>query len=448
MNRARLPELTILMGLCLLGLTPKADAIDFSSTKVVSLYESILDTDVSTLTRIFAETGTEVVFRGFFKWGKVNPSAYSRLTTTIAEIKARLPWIHVMGAITCAALVDGDYWPNGTVLSSDERRQMTWILPNGTTPRHYADPLKSDVLDVSKPLARHFILEYAFKFIDIGFDSLWFDEISYIPGWSWVRYEVRVSSEPYIAAWKQITTSVKEYAKSRYGKELLVSLNNGWLRAVGESLPRDPWPYQDFISVGVSIKTTETELVQDNFAGYKAQIRKVYGYLPPTMVFLDWGKPPTPLSLFGNMPREKQTSMLRSLHEACLREALMFVFPLHGGGISDYLSPPYTYVVYDAVKQGTYETIRQLTNSLVKIYLHTLTVTSTLTVRSESTITEFLPVSGMTAVIPGAMIALVATAFLAIALRARRNTHREVCSCTLSEKTPRRGRVSLQFEYA
>lgn len=377
-------------------MVPQVKAADLSSVKVVSLYESILDTDATTLENTLAETGTEVVYRAHFRWGQdeqwYGKDLYSRLAHTISEIKARLPWVHVMGAITCEAFVDGDWWPNGTVVSVEAKRQMLWTLPNGTMPRSPHDPSRSYVLDMSKPLARQFVLEYAYKFIDAGFDSLWFDEIQVVPWWSRWTYGLKVSEEPYMQTWKQIASAVKDYSRSKYGTDLLVSLNNGWVNAKGEmnswygSPIPDPWPYQDFISIGVSLKTVKTQSMQDDWAGYKAQIKKVYGRLPPIMVFLDWGKPPTPLSIFGNLPLEQQIRMLKLLHETALREGMMFVYPLHGGVISNYLSPPYEYVVYDALKQGTYDTIRQLTSSLVKVYSQTSTLTSTLTLTT--TLTE------------------------------------------------------------
>jgi hypothetical protein len=238
---------------------------------VVSLYESVFDVDVATLTTILAETRTEVVLRGFFKRGKENLTD-PRGAHRIKEIKAAIPGIHLMGGITCSHFVDGDHWPNGTIVSADREREMLWIIPNGTIPRHLADADNAYVLDISKRLAIQFILRNSYKLIDIGFDSLFFDEVSFIP-WNSVGLGLgKISEEPYLAAWKEISSSVKEYARTMYGKELSVSLNNGNVNAIGENRwsASRYWGYQDFISIGITLETVETQSIQDDWAGYKA----------------------------------------------------------------------------------------------------------------------------------------------------------------------------------
>jgi hypothetical protein len=368
---ARIPPL-VLIGICLFCFPSQTKAGDIGSPKVVSLYESVYDTDVATLTKLLTETRTEVVFRGFFKWGIVNltdPQGAQR----IREIKAALPDIHLMGGITCARFVDGDHWPNGTIVSADQKQQMLWTIPNGTTPRYSRDPDNAYVLDISKPLATQFILQNSYKLIDIGFDSLFFDEVSFIP-WSSGLTLGKISEEPYLAAWKAISSSVKEYARTTYGKELLVTLNNGYVNAIGEH--RWPashyWPCQDFISIGITMRTMETQSVEEDWPGYKAALLEAYGHVPPTMVFIDWGTPPTPMSLFGKLSVEQQVEMLNMLHESAAHEGFLFVYPMHGGIVAD--DP---YVSYDARKQGTYDKIRQLTNTLAGTYMQTAMPTAT-----------------------------------------------------------------------
>jgi hypothetical protein len=362
----------VLVGICLFCFPSQTKAGDISSAKVVSLYESVYDTDVATLTKLLTETRTEVVFRGFFKWGIVNLTD-PRGAQRIKEIKSALPNIHLMGGITCARFVDGDHWPNGTIVSADQKQQMLWTIPNGTIPRYLGDPGNVYVLDISKPLAIQFILQNSYKLIDIGFDSLFFDEVSFIP-WNSGLALRKISEAPYLAAWKVISSSVKEYARTKYGKELLVTLNNGYVNTIGEH--RWPashyWPYQDFISIGITMRTIETRSIQEDWAGYKAALVEAYGRVPPTMAFIDWGTPPTPMSLFGNLSVEQQVEMLNMLHESAAREGFLFVYPMHGGVIAD--DP---YVAYDARKQGTYDTIRQLTNNLAGTYTQTAMPTAT-----------------------------------------------------------------------
>ena len=100
------------------------------------------------------------------------------------------------------------------------------------------------------------------------------------------------------------------------------------------------------------------------------------------MIFMDWGKPPTPMSLFSKLSVDEQVRMLNMLHERALREGFLFVYPLHGGAMSERSS-----VAYDACREGTYDTIRQLTSTPVGTYTLTVTATSTVTAQTITTMT-------------------------------------------------------------
>jgi len=60
-------------------------------------------------------------------------------------------------------------------------KQILWILPNGAFAHHNYGP-DMYVMDITRRLTRQFILAYAYKLVDAGFDSLWFDQVTYIPG--------------------------------------------------------------------------------------------------------------------------------------------------------------------------------------------------------------------------------------------------------------------------
>ncbi len=357
-------SVALLVGLSLFSLLPQLSAADFSSVKVVSLYESIIDTDVTSLTRVLEETHTQVVFRAYFRGfhRNLDPVDYLHLVQVIRKLKTKLPGVQIVGGISCSVLIyPGEYWPNGTLLSENDSRQMLWILPNGTLGRHPSYPWP--VLDIVKPLARQFIIEYAYKLIDAGVDMLFFDEVGIVPGIG-PFYGLKIPEQPYIESWENIVDGAKAYARQKYGKDLLVTLNDGYVNSVGEP-PRELWPYQDFISVSVNPKTIKTQSIQDDWHGFKAQVRKVYGRLIPIIAFMDWGTGNTPLSTFAALPREEQIKTLKLLHETSLSEGLLFVYPLRGGAINGSV----TYIdynnTYDAIKRGTFDTIVQLTGSLV-----------------------------------------------------------------------------------
>ncbi len=352
------------MGLSVFSLLPQLSPTDLSVVKVVSLYESIIDTDVTSLTRVLEKTHTQVVFRAYFRGFRRNLDSvdYFHLVQVIRELKTKLPGIQIVGGISCSVLIyPGEFWPNGTRLSEGDSRQMLWILPNGTLGRN--PPYPWPILDIAKPLARQFIVEYAYKLIDAGVDMLFFDEVGIVPGISQF-YGLKIPEQPYVESWRNIVDDTKAYALQKYGKDLLVTLNDGFVNSIGEP-PKELWPYQDFISVSVNPKTIKTQSIQDDWHGFKVQVRKVYGRLIPIILFMDWGAGDTALSTFAALPREEQIKTLKLLYETSLSEGLLFVYPLRGGAINGSITYTDYNNTYDAIKQGTFDTIVQLTGSLV-----------------------------------------------------------------------------------
>jgi len=138
------------------------------------------------------------------------------------------------------------------------------------------------------------------------------------------------------------------------------------------------WPHQDFLTKSVKLEPIQKQMITDDWSGYRAQIQSVYSQIPPVMVFVDWGGANTPMETFAKLPTEQQISMLKLLSARCVEEGFLFVYPLH----KEHL--------YDAVSQGTYEAIRELTNKITGAQLSTTvpltTVTSTSSYTTETTI--------------------------------------------------------------
>jgi hypothetical protein len=368
----------ILVAVCIFSLIAQKPAADLSSVKVVSLYESITDTDVSTLIGILEATRTDLIFRAYFRGFArgLNSSDYSKLASTIKEVRAQLPWIQVMGGITCSVVYyPGDYWPNGTLINQNDAKQMFWLLRNGSPAHHPSFPWP--VLDITKPLARQFIEKYVYRFVDAGIDSIFFDEVDIIPNTAF-RYGLNISEQPYIESWKQIVESVKDYARRQYGRTLLVTLNTGYVNLRGEP-PIGVWPNQDFISVSFNTETIRTGSIQDDWNGFKAQVERAYGRLLPIMAFIDWGGGETPLSIFASLPRLQQIKLLKLLHDTARSEDLLLVYPLHGGAMNGSITHFDADNTYDAIKQRTYDTILQLIQNVAN------TSTRALTANSEAT---------------------------------------------------------------
>jgi dihydroxyacetone kinase DhaKLM complex PTS-EIIA-like component DhaM len=341
--------------------TALAHTVSISSAKVVTLYETIFGGDVQSVVRQLADTGTQVVFRGYWgsddALGRVPIDEFRKLNLRLTEIKQQLPEINIMGGLTGTSFYEDGWWPNGTSIGKDSVQQMSLVLPNGVTPRFYGNP----VLDIRKPLGREFLLAWAYGQLDAGVDSIFFDYIDYA---SHVAVDVPESS--FIAAWQMIASSVKEYATTKLARQVTVTIGEGVL-----------WPDQDFLTKSVKLETIEKQEITDDWSRYKAQIQSVYGKIPPVMIFVDWGGARTPMETFVKLPTQEQISMLRLLSASCVEEGFLFVYPLH----KEHL--------YDAVSQGTYDAIRELTNKVTGVQSSTTapltTVVSTLSHTTETT---------------------------------------------------------------
>lgn len=400
-----------------IGGNSQTSAVDLSSAKVVSLYESILDTDEQTLTRILADTGTEVVFRAYFQVAGpagTNTQDSRLLRDRITHIKATLPWVNFMGGVDAYG-----YCGSQLPLNASE---FLYVLPNGNMPKEAPNCWD---LDIAKPAARKIVLDMAYTLIDAGFDLLFFDCLDCLAG------TFNLPINPYMEAWRQIASAVKDYAQTKYGREIQVCVNTAW--------NADIWPYQDFISLGLTGTGAEmirNQKLQIDWGTIKTNIKSVYGRLLPIMFFLDWGSyEESPMVALASLPREDQNKAITLLHDTALREGLLFVYPLHGGDIMTYaqIEQGLPWRVYDAIEQGTYDTIEQLTSTISIV--HTMTVTSTETETSTETLTATVTANRTVAVHASPLVenpVLLISALvlgLAIVLAAIIMTRRKSSSC-------------------
>jgi hypothetical protein len=323
-----------------------------NSVRVVSFYEPPVGycaigtcdgTDYKPMIDALVATGTQVVFYA-------SPDMNSQgsfdqlpgLAQMVSYVKTRLPWVRLMG------FLDGiDYCGpiNSTIVSPGE-------YPGCHT------------LDITKPYYRQIVVDEADALIDAGFDYLMFDSVPWLP-----QFLPTVTQIQTIQAWKLMADAVKEYGRAKYGKEILVGMNNPDIE--GSKELGAPYPYQDFIPV-IIWKTKPSEFsasnIVDDWVGYKSRVLQIYGRMVPMMPFLDYGcystGCDTPLSVFGHLPKETQIKVLQELHDMAVRNGLLFAYPLYGGNI---LPQQQGHQSYDAIRQGTYDTIKQLTSSISPI---------------------------------------------------------------------------------
>lgn len=341
------------------------NAVDLSFPKVVSQYYPIIDGDKESLVRILAETGTEMVFHAYYAIPGATGHDHGRpslIASTIGYVKDRMPWVVFEGAIDAYDYCTAN--PDLSAVYAEAVKQYK----EGFSGCYPLDPIKAK--------AQQLIINVAMSLIDAGVDLLHFDLIDGVPAF------YHLDMEPYIAAWKQIASAVKDYAHNKYGKDVEVSINN----SIGQGYV---WPYQDYLALGLAgvegAGMIQTQNMRVNWIGEKAQIVNVYGWLPPLLFFLDYGSPEheTPMTALASLSRERQIAVLDMLHAMALAQKVMFVYPLHGGRIC---VDPSCDLQYDAIEQGTYDAIKELTNNISSV--HTMTVTATSTETLRTTVTE------------------------------------------------------------
>jgi hypothetical protein len=380
-------------------------SVDAPVSGVASYYEQSIDYFYNyppsqypgsnrTLTDIIAmlkETHTKILFRSFFtRPGRLWRSTDGRRTEleeygeAIRRIKDAIPGMHMMGGISCRLIRPGPQdllWPgNGSAVTEEQYRRMIWILPNGTIPSagtEGAAPLYLN-LDIMKPEARDFIVEWTKLQVDAGVDSVYFDEPEVVA----MRKKslgLLTDVSDYYIYWKDIVERVKGYAKNQYGRELLVTANSNRVAKSGEvTKTPPPWPFQDFLHVSFREEDFTTLSIQDDWTSYKRLVRDTYDHDIPILAFLDFGFGSTsPLPRLARLSVMNQIQMLRRLNQSCKENGVVFVYPMHGGYV--WLD---NMMKYDCIAAGTYDAIRELALSIQE------TTTSSSSIRTTSTPTQ------------------------------------------------------------
>lgn len=372
------------------GAVATSEGAQLKDLKVASFFQSyVMNHPVEESVQILRDTSTQIVFRGFYRWNKRDPSLEAKLGNVLESIKRELPATHFMGAISLRQLILGDTWPNGTILSSEVIKQIVFTLPNGTM---WLGPAAEPIIDISKPLARTFVVGWANLEVDAGVDSIFFDEVEYA-----ARRKAQMGLldglSEYYEYWGDIVTQLKTYAMSKYARRLLITMNQGWINPIGEKPYMDIWPYQDFISISFCIKTVRTFHAEDDWPGLRERIWKAYRQQLPIISFLDYGTTSdTPFAVFVNMPLDQQVKMLQILHESAVQNGVIFAYPLasSSAGIGERGG-----MEYYAMEEGAYDAIRILSNSLLGRTVNTLTLTSIATTsETQSGISEMYQDNG------------------------------------------------------
>lgn len=354
------------------------------NVKVVVIFEPIVGKhSIDEVADLLLKANTDFVFRAFFKmdsnWGYgKDPTLYDKLLPdAISYLKSKKPTLIVQGGISAAFLDPADTWADGTPLSEQDIEDMI-LHVNGQPIKRDRPwlPLEYDyVADIENEKYRDFVVGWSEKQIDVGVDSIHYDEI-----FKAVRYKVR-DIEDYEKIretyenvyWKDIVDRVKSYAASK-NKTVYITANEGYNSAI----MFHPLKYTDIVTIHFARcdkppfkdeseqKTQFCDLekwgITEDWDLLKEKVRESHnGKLVPIIVFIDWaGLQDYQLGLFAKMSAEKQKEFLRIIDKSTKANGILFAYPMHGGQPGFHKQGSKYKGTYNSIDYGTYDTIPEL----------------------------------------------------------------------------------------
>ena len=375
--------------------------------EVAVLYENITDPVRGTdeMVKILKETGTEFVFRAFWRWGpcpnKVEdiPSRtvrrryslrgyyYENLEKVIKKLKQELPNLLICGAVPAQILarqavfnpltgevirypktwkmaLDPSRW--GLKMSKKEfqtrfGKTHFWVDKDAEPEDYDPEKVPAYFPDITNPDFQELLLAWAKRQIDAGADCIWIDML-----FAQAKFLYRLSGDfdhkSVKETWRALCKVVDEL--HAYGKKHDKPVYVGsWGSAI--YFPHKP-PKLDFITVSPSSREVRTlKLNAPKWDERLKKIREKFNDIP-VFAFIDWaGSTKTPLGQFSQvLSKEQQCRFIEMADEFFTKRGVMFVYPVHGGWMGNdakILSFGRSRV-YDSLAPefNTYPTIKQL----------------------------------------------------------------------------------------
>ena len=357
-----------------------APAGSLSRVKVAVVYERVTDGAVigrtmADVIRIFEDTRTDLIFRGFFRWEAVpaSPGAsmtgypasyvsgkadigytYSQLGDAIRQIKAAEPGVIFIGAVAAQRLNRLEFnEETGEAISQDG----TWAMaldPSSSLPKYTKEdaqcvaakflgwvgsgvrcPSGYDVAsapayfpDVTNAEYQGLLESWAEKQIDLGADGIWIDML-----YAQAQVIAQETKNPNAAGVKaayeassKIVDDIHAYGESKYHRR--VSVGTWWTFS---QLPYPP-PDVDFVTVAVPAKEISGGLSDSGWNSIQDTISGKMGNRP-VIAFIDWsGSASAPMGVFSQqLSPAQQDAFLGDSQAFFAKRGLVFAYPVHGG---------------------------------------------------------------------------------------------------------------------
>lgn len=357
--------------------------------KVAVLYQKVTDEregrTVDDTIKIFNETKTDFIYRGFWRQSPLKDSVYSELEQAINQIKEEMPDVIFCGGHTSLTLPATERNPiTGAILDRNKTWSMAldpgkwgvsvskedfqkqyaikhgWLNPDD---EYDWQNMPAYFPDITNPDFQELLLSWSKKQIDCGVDAIWFDglyghaaalgEITENPDHPAVK-------ESFDAASKMVD-EIRNYGYSK-GKYIYVGTRPKYFAKL-HYLPADI----DFVAESFRPKEIiEKEPDEKKWKKTQSQVKEKLGDVV-IFTYMDWGaKDNTPLATFSQkLSKEEQRKFLKIADEFSQNNGMKFIYPVYGGfmGKNAKIRSQGKFSIYDSVAPEfeTYEMIKELT---------------------------------------------------------------------------------------
>lgn len=313
-----------------------------SQVKVAILYERVTDgglinRSLEDVQRIVTETGADMIFRGFWRWGPY-PKECSQLPDRYrAQCElAGGSYRHLEEAISAVRNVKPNLIFCGAVPAQKVRRKHELNPKTGemlTYPETWSlalDPEKADAYfpDITNEKFQELLLSWAEEQIDCGADAIWIDML--VTQARIMEFLARDPNHPAVVdalkAAKRIIDEIHAYGRSK-GRYIYVG---SWWTAA--KFPQETLDL-DFVTVSPTIaEVLEMRFNETRWNEIIRLVRERLGNVP-IFAFIDWASTTkAPLGAFSqDLTPEQQREFLKRADSFLRSKGVIFIYPVHGG---------------------------------------------------------------------------------------------------------------------
>ena len=327
----------------------------------VGLYQQTFQSssDGRTAVQLLGGMKANFVMRGFFKWGITNLGEYTSLRDSVSSLTQANPGLIYEGGMMAAQISKGEFWANGTTISPSAFKSMLALDATGSPILFDNCSTCGYLTDLASQNYRNYLVGWSEKQIDSGVGALFYDQV-----YKYAIYKVqKMGQNPttvytaYAQYFTRVTDTLRSYAQSKYGTNLLIAVNDGFVRNfILWPQPAVTYQMQDLMVFSFDLTDFSSPFkLDENWAQVKSEVNSIFGRSMPIFAYMDWGNGTNPLSEFASLSTNNQITLLTEMAGAANAAGILFAYPVFIAGR------------YDSTKAGTYQTIVNLATSTARV---------------------------------------------------------------------------------